>query len=377
LGRTSAKSLRADRMLEMIYHGGKGKKPAEAARVTLHFDNSEKIFPVEDEHLILSRRVNVNGVSIYKVNGRTVTREKVQEVLRKAHIQPDGHNIILQGDVTDIIERSPMGRREILDEISGIQEFEEKRNKSQRELTTVEERLKESSIILNEKDKNLKKLSREKKSAQEYEKLTKELDKLRASRASIKLKEAENAMKRLDDRISRADVNKVDEELNELDKKIEETEKESNEIGERLFDRTKDIAIIKEVEKLKADINLKKDKTRTNKLEIERIGNLIKRLEFLRKREMEKTISRAVREILNLNKEGIFGTIASLSKVPKEYQTAIEITAGRRLNDLVVSNENVAIESVNYLKKNKIGRATFLPLIKNILMRSHLFSELH
>src|SRR5206468_11768549 len=97
----------------------------------------------------------------------------ILEILRVAHIQPDGHNIILQGDVTDVIERSPLGRREIIDEISGIKEFDEKREKAQRELLTVEERLKESNLILNEKYSYLKKLQGERESAQQYEKLTK------------------------------------------------------------------------------------------------------------------------------------------------------------------------------------------------------------
>src|SRR3989344_3963251 len=49
LGRTSAKSLRADRLHELIFHGGNGKKAADFTSVTLTFDNSKKTFPVEGE----------------------------------------------------------------------------------------------------------------------------------------------------------------------------------------------------------------------------------------------------------------------------------------------------------------------------------------
>lgn len=364
LGRTSAKSLRADRMLEMIFHGTKSKKPADAAKVSIYFDNSERVFPVEEDVLIISRRVNRNGVSIYKLNGRTVTREKIQEILRYAHIQPDGHNIILQGDITEIIEMSPLGRREVIDEISGIQEFDEKRNKAQRELLTVEERLRETSIILNERKTNLDRLEKERKSAREYTKLTKELDKLRASISKQKLQEAEEAMKKLDQRIEGIEVRKFDEELNKIDSEMEEIEKKREKIGRRLFDRTRDIAIIKEVEKIKTDINRKKYKIDINKNEIERLNGLIKRLEFLRQKELEGSASRAVQKILKLGKKGIYGTITSLSKVPREYRTAIEIAAGSHLHDIIVSNKEIAVECVNYLKKNKIGRATFLPLDK-------------
>jgi len=364
LGRTSAKSLRADRMMEMIFRGAKTKPSAEFAKVSLYFDNSEKEFPVEEDKTVITRKINQKGISIYKLNGRTVTRETIQEILRPARIQSEGHNIILQGDITDVIEMSPLERREIMDEISGVMEFDEKREKAQRELMTVEERLKESSIVLMEKRANLDRLESEMKAAQQYQKLTNELDRLRASLAKQRLKDAEEAMAKLDKKINEITSGEIDRELEEMDKEIEALEKKRETISKRLFDRSKDIAIIKEVEKIRADINRKKDKIEMNKMEIGRIDEMLKRLEMIKQKELEGSVSKAVQEVLKLGWTGIYGTIASLSSVPNEYQTAIEIAAGPHLHDIVVSDQNVAIECVNYLKKNRIGRATFLPLDK-------------
>ena len=111
LGRTSAKSLRADRLYELIFHGGEGKTPADQASVTLYLDNSQKQFPYEDGEVTVTRKVNKNGLSAYKLNSRTVTREKILQLLSGVRIHPDGHNIILQGDVTQIIEMNPVERR--------------------------------------------------------------------------------------------------------------------------------------------------------------------------------------------------------------------------------------------------------------------------
>jgi chromosome segregation protein len=364
LGRTSAKSLRADRLMEMIFHGTKSKSPSELAKVSIHFDNTDKEFPFDEDRIIISRRVNKKGVSIYKLNGRTVTREKIQEVLRPVRINPDGHNIILQGDVTEIVEMSPLERREIIDEISGIKEFDQKRDKAQRELMTVEERLKESHIILHEKRSSLARLEKESKDAQRYQKLTKELDKLRASLAKHKLKVAEKAMAKLDEKISSIETGEVDKEIENIEKELERIEKERENVDKRLFDRTKDIAIIKEVEKLRSEINRKKDKIEMSELNIRRVEDVIRRLEYLQQKEREGSVSKAVKEITNLGWTGVYGTIASLSKVSKKHQSAIEVAAGPHLNDIIVADERVAIECVNHLKKNKIGRATFLPLDK-------------
>jgi chromosome segregation protein len=364
LGRTSAKSLRADRMMEMIFHGTKKRPAADSAKVTVWFDNSKKEFPFEEDKISVARKINQRGISMYRLNGRTETRETVQEILRPAMIKPDGHNIILQGDVTEVIEMSPLERREIIDDISGIKEFDDKRNKAQRELLTVEERLKESHILLTEKRANLDKLENERKSAQQYQKLTSELDKLRASLAKVRLQDAEEAMSKLDKKISEITSGEIEKEIEEMDKKIDELESKRNAISKRLFDRSKDIAIIKEVEKIRSDINRKKDKIEMSKTEIGRIDELTKRLEIIKQKEMEGSVSKAVQEVLKLGWTGIYGTVASLSSVPSQYQTAIEVAAGPHLHDIVVSDHNIAIECVNHLKKNRIGRATFLPLDK-------------
>ncbi|MBR9682302.1 MAG: AAA family ATPase [Candidatus Aenigmarchaeota archaeon] len=364
LGRTSAKSMRAGKMLEMLYNGGATKSPSEFAKVTLHFDNSDRVLPVEDDAVAVSRKVNRRGVSIYKVNGKTVTRETVLEVLRASHIHPDGHNIILQGDVTEIVEMSPNQRREIIDEVSGIAEFDQKRDKAHKELSTVEERLKEAGIVLTERYTSLQKLELEKMSAEKYRVLTKDLDKLRASAAKIKLQEAEKAMGTMDEKIKKSSTEELDKEIAIIDKDLSKFEKEMQGISKKIFDKVKDIDQIKELEKLKAELSSKRDRIDFSKAEIGRLDETIKRLEYLQQRSMDSSSNRAVKEILRLNRTGVYGTVANLSNVPSEYQTAIEVAAGGHLHNIVVSDKEVAIGCVRHLKETKMGRATFLPLDK-------------
>ncbi len=363
LGRTSARRLRAGKMLEVIFNGSKKLPAAEMAKVVIHFDNTDKKFPVEDNPLVISRQVNRRGVSIYKLGGMTVTREKIIEILRAANIHPDGHNIILQGDITNVIEMNPIERREIIDEIAGIAEFEEKRQKALKELTVVEERLKESNIILGERETLLKKLAEEAAAAEQYNKIATELDRLRFSLAKKRLSEAEEAMGTLDKKLmgKETDTALAESELAKVDREFEGLEKRFGRINTRLIDRGKEIAVIKQLEQMRAEIFAKKAQTEGKEFEIARLDDLISKLQQVRAQADENA---AVQAILRLGRTGIYGTIAALSKVPMQYQAAIEVAAGRHLHDIVVANENVAIECVNYLKQNKIGRATFLPLDK-------------
>src|SRR5437867_5350226 len=181
LGRTSAKSLRADKLHELIFRGNDGRSSADYASVSLFLDNSKKTFPFNDEEVNVTRKVNQKGVSIYKLNGRTSTREKILQVLSSARIFPDGHNIVLQGDITEIIEMNAVERRSIIDEISGISEYNDKKEKAGRDLESVNQKLKEAEIIITQKFDIFQKLESERNAAIKFQTLQSQLTLLKAS----------------------------------------------------------------------------------------------------------------------------------------------------------------------------------------------------
>src|SRR3989344_4283614 len=148
LGKSSAKEMRAERSSHLIYNGGKKGGPSKEAMVEIFFDNSNKEFPVQDQIVKISRIVRHSGQSIYKLNNKTMTKQQVSDLLAAAKIDPDGHNIILQGDIIRFIEMKPEERRKVIEEIAGISVYEDKKEKSLRELERVGEKLKEAEIIL-------------------------------------------------------------------------------------------------------------------------------------------------------------------------------------------------------------------------------------
>ncbi len=362
LGRTSAKSMRAERLHELIFHGGKSKEPAEIASVTLYLDNSKKEFPFDQDFITVTRKVNKSGVSVYKLNDETVTRQQVLDILSAVRVFPDGYNIVLQGDVTQIVEMDPLERREVIDEIAGIKEYDEKKVKSQKEFEKVEQKLKEVGFVLKERDETYKKLEQERNVALRYQEMTNELKKLRASIANKRLSQSEQSFTSLTSEIETKEKNAEDmsAKLAELDAEIDKKEQELETLMKTLFERSKKIKIVRDVEELRAKILRINDKIEYDKRELSRLEMITSRLEGI-SADQE---SRAVSEILKLGKHGVFGTIASLLRVGQQYQTAVEVAAGPHINDLIVDNENTAIECVNFLKNNKIGRATFLPLNK-------------
>src|SRR3972149_9821029 len=92
LGTTSAKSIRAQKLQNLIFNGAKDKKPADFCEVSIYVDNSDGKIPGEKE-MKVTRRVTRSGISIYKLNGRTVTRSKILDVLSYANLSSEGYNI--------------------------------------------------------------------------------------------------------------------------------------------------------------------------------------------------------------------------------------------------------------------------------------------
>ena len=158
LGRLSAKSMRAEKASNLIYNGGKNNAPAKNAEVTIVFSNDKNEFPMQDKEVKITRMVKQNGQSIYKINDNTVTRQQILDLLASAKIDPDGHNIILQGDIVKFMDMHAEDRREIIEEISGISIYEDKKHKAMLELQKVEEKLKEADIILTERSAHLREL---------------------------------------------------------------------------------------------------------------------------------------------------------------------------------------------------------------------------
>src|SRR3989344_5480858 len=114
LGKSSSRDLRAEKSANLIYNGGKTKKPAKQGEVSIYFDNSSRIFPTEDKEVKISRIVRENGQSIYKINDKVMTRQQISNLLSLAKIDPEGYNIILQGDITRFVEMHPEERRELI-----------------------------------------------------------------------------------------------------------------------------------------------------------------------------------------------------------------------------------------------------------------------
>ena len=195
LGLARTRGMRAQRLPDLIYNPGyedgsqERDGPAEAS-VEVTLDNSdgtltraqvvnaagsERIGDVEE--ITVRRRIKEtedNYYSYYYLNGRSVNLSDIQELLAAAGITPEGYNVVMQGDVTGIINMTPHERREIIDEIAGVAEFDKKKAAAFEELETVTDRISDAQTRIDEKTRRLDRLQDEREQALEYQRLQEE-----------------------------------------------------------------------------------------------------------------------------------------------------------------------------------------------------------
>ena len=299
LGKSSSKQLRAEKSANLIYNGGKTKQPAKTAEVSIVFCNKNKMFPLPDEEIKVSRIVRADGQSKYKINGTTKTRQELIELLNNANINPDGYNIILQGDIIRLVEMSSIERRQLIEEIAGIGIYEEKKQQALNELQKVGERLNEAEIILKERETHLKELKKDRDHALRYKELS---DKIKQNKAS-------HLKRKIDKKTE--EIQKIEEKSSGHNKKLnicrEEINKLRNEIGERkqkIVDINKEIEQKGEIEQLKIQKDLEKLRIElvTNKTRISTITTELSRIEQ-RKEQLEKNQEDLSLKIKDLTEE--------------------------------------------------------------------------
>ncbi len=181
LGRLSIKSMRAAKAGNLIFLGSKVAAPAREAMVEMILDNSDRVFSIDKNEISIKRIVRRNGQSIYKIDDEVKTRQEVLSLLSQGGIDPNGFNIILQGEIQNFVRMQSEERRKIIEEVSGISVYEMRKEKSLNELERTEEKLREVLAILRERTIYLNNLEKERQQALKFKKLESDVKKYKAS----------------------------------------------------------------------------------------------------------------------------------------------------------------------------------------------------
>lgn len=226
LGEREAKQLRSDKLENLIFAGSPKKAAVGLAQVTLHFDNQNKVFPLDFEEVVVSRKADRSGASEYYLNKSEVRLKELTGLMAQARLGTKGLLIINQGNSDVLIKSSPADRRAMVEEVIGLRQYQLKKAEAERKLESTGFNLEKARAMIEEIKPHLKFLRRQTSRYEHRQEIANELNSLEDSYFRSKLavikQEADkisSQLRILDDSFGKesAEVEKLDKELKKLE----------------------------------------------------------------------------------------------------------------------------------------------------------------
>src|SRR6266571_6044943 len=170
LGEQSAKSLRGQRMEDLIFHGSQSRKAVGLAEVELLFSN-EGTLSVPWSEISVSRRLYRTGESEYYLNRTLARLRDMLDLFAGTGANPRAYSVMDQDKLNHVLTAKPHERRVFIEEAAGIARYKQQRNETQGKLDATRQNLARVRDVMDEVRRQLGSLERQAKKAQQYKTL--------------------------------------------------------------------------------------------------------------------------------------------------------------------------------------------------------------
>ncbi len=224
LGEQATKSLRAERMEDVIFNGTEDRKPLNVAEVTLTMVNEAGILPIDTAELSVRRRLFRTGDSEYHLNGEPIKLKDLRELFYDTGIGKTAYSIMEQGKIDQVLSNKPEERRLIFEEVAGITKYKMRGREAERKLERTEENMRQVEGILGEVSRSYESLRKQAEKTLTYRRLredifTVELD-LTLTRLRTQVDERDRRTEQLESRSAARDTLKA--EIDAINESLEQ-----------------------------------------------------------------------------------------------------------------------------------------------------------
>ena len=338
LGEQSVRSLRGDKMEDVIFAGTQFRKPVGLAQVALTLDNSDCELDIDYSNVTISRRLYRSGESEYLINNTSCRLKDVQQLFMDTGIGKEGYSIIGQGKIDSILSGKTEERRKLFEEAAGIVKFKSRKEEAEKRLDLTQQNLIRIEDILSTYEERLEPLLNDSEKAKKFLKYFQQLKSKEVSLIIDAINKVEKKIKSTLEECSRLklEVIKITEEKTQLKKDVEDLNSEF----EKFESRNKEEKQLYYNNKL----NYQNSISEINILH-ERIENLVKIINNTSKNSDD------INEKLLDFKQNLNGLGESLSNI-KKIQIEIEKKIESEEINIKSIQENIAVESdeVNSLR---------------------------
>lgn len=344
LGEQSAKTLRGSKMEDVIFSGTDNKIKKNYSTVSITFDNSDNVIPIDFKEVTISRKLYRTGESDYFINKSNVRLKEVRELFLDTGIGREGYSIIGQGRIEEIINGKSEDRRAIFEEASGISKIKYQKNESQKKLFKAKDNLTRLRDIIIQNENRYGFLKGQSTKAKKGIALLENIEK---AEFSISYKDYNNLNCNFNKYSENLEINK--EEIIDINKEFEEVKLKIAPLKEELNNITnvieKDSAELDRINNKKNDI--------TNKKNV-----LIERNKFIRLNN-EQSLKLKQEYIDNLEKINLEisdqeNKISEKGLILKKYHDAKNEVKSKLLKNKELLDSKVQIIDKFILEKEKI-----------------------
>lgn len=241
LGEQKTSALRSEKMENIIFNGTKTRKATQMAEVSLTFNNTKNLLPVEYNQITITRRYYRSGESEYLLNGVQCRLKDITGLFLDTGIASNSYAIIELKMVDDILNDKDNSRRQLFEEAAGISKFRVRKKETLRKLGETDADLERVEDLLFEIEKNMKSLERQAKQAENYYKIKEEYKKFSVDLSRKRIEKYKSSFESINQEINREKDQKISfsKQYAEKESQVEKAKKDLVEREKVLSSRQK------------------------------------------------------------------------------------------------------------------------------------------
>ena len=233
LGEQSYKNIRAKESSDIIFSGGKNKKPKSMAEVSLIIDNGDRYLDVDFSEVKITRRIFKTGEHEYLINNKKSRLKDIHNLFMDTGIGKQAYSIIGQGRVERIIGSSPKELKEIIEEAAGVKRAKIEKEESEKKLQDLKNEIEKIDYVEKELKLRVDYLKDEQAKARLFKEYTKKIDVQRFMVLEYNVNEKSSLKYEYEEKIQ-----EIQKELEKSEKNFSEKQAElqrTNQIREELY----------------------------------------------------------------------------------------------------------------------------------------------
>src|SRR5699024_5656793 len=224
MGEQSAKSLRGDKMVDVIFAGSATRPQMNRAEVILEFDNQYHALKSDQDNITICRRLFRNGDTEFMINNNACRLRDITELFMDSGMGKQSFSIISQGRVEAIFNSKPVERRSIIEESAGVSLFKQKKQQAENKMAETTDNLHRVSDIVSELSKQVKPLKKQASIARDYKEQKSKYDDIYQKILTIEIRDLSNQKHQIDKELRevKTSLQNISQQVTQANQQVED-----------------------------------------------------------------------------------------------------------------------------------------------------------